>query len=319
MQQNSVLVWLCFCLSLVACTYPSHPIDSENLPEEPVDSLSFVNQHHYAVNYNFSVLADSMLLAVAPMDSDSVVVYKNDLIVVADMQIVPSDSLDSVYIKVARDQETIGWIHESRMLQNVEPDDPISSFINTFSGNHMPWFVALIGLAVLLYLFRFSRKKASNFVHFNDIDSPYPTILCVLVAISAAFYGSIQHFVPETWIHYYYHPTLNPFELPFAMSCFLVCVWSILLVGLAVVDEVRHQLRLEDAFVYLVGLGSTCVLCYIFFTLTIPYYVGYAFLVAYIIFALKHCDSFFSYHCGACGKPIPQKKGRCPHCGALNQ
>lgn len=319
MLQNRVLVILCICLTLAACTYPSRPVNTEDIPAELADSLAFVDQHHYSINYNFSVLADSMLLAVAPLDSDSVVVYRNDLIVVADMQVIPSDSLDSVYVKVARDQETIGWIHEHRLLRNVEPDDPISSFINTFSGNHMPWFVALLGLAVLLYLLRISRRKALYFVHFNDIDSPYPTILCVLVAVTAAFYGSIQHFVPETWVHYYYHPTLNPFELPFAMSCFLACVWAILLVGLAVIDEVRHLLPLEDAITYLVGLGSTCVLCYIFFTLTIPYYVGYVFLMAYIAFALKCCDSFNCYHCGSCGKRISQKSGRCPHCGVMNR
>jgi hypothetical protein len=42
--------------------------------------------------------------------------------------------------------------------------------------------------------------------------------------VAATVYNSIQHFVPETWEHYYYDPTLNPFEVPFILGLFIVCV-----------------------------------------------------------------------------------------------
>lgn len=31
---------------------------------------------------------------------------------VAEFMIQPADSVDSVWVKVARDQETMGWVHE---------------------------------------------------------------------------------------------------------------------------------------------------------------------------------------------------------------
>ena len=229
------------------------------------------------------------------------------------------DSIDSIFVKVARDQETIGWTPESELLDKVAPDDPISYFIYMFSNSHLLWFLLLIGMAVLVYLYRMSLKKPLQIVHFNDIDSPYPTALCILIAVSATFYGTIQHFVPDTWIHFYYNPSLNPFTLPFGLGCFVTCVWGILILIIAVVDEVFKKLTVVDALTYLVGLAAICVVCYIFFTFTTSYYIGYLFLVVYIGFALSRCKGFGGYECGICGHKLPSKHSRCPNCGALNE
>ena len=317
MKRNARVIIL-LCMLLTACTYPQTGVPEVDSPGVISDSLQFAQQHHYSVNYNFSVEADSLQLAIFPKDSDSVSVYRGDLIVVADVLTLPEDSIDSTYVKVARDQETIGWIHESQLSAGVAPDDPISSFIYTFSNIHMLWFLILIGLGVLAYLFRLSRRKPLQFVHFNDIDSPYPALLCVLVAVSASFYGTIQHFVPDTWVHFYYYPTLNPFALPLGMSCFVACVWGILLLGIAAVEETFKNLSVVDAIPYLMGLMVVCVLNYIFFTYTIPYYIGYLFLVVYVVFAFRGI-SWGGYRCGACGHKLPQKHCKCPHCGTLNQ
>lgn len=68
-------------------------------------------------------------------------------------------------------------------------------------------------IVVVAYgLYRLNRHDA-YIVHFNDIDSFYPTLLCLLVASSATLYASIQMFGAETWRHFYYHPSLNPFAL----------------------------------------------------------------------------------------------------------
>lgn len=56
------------------------------------------------------------------------------------------------------------------------------------------------------------------------------------MAIAATTYNSIQHFVPETWERYYYAPTLNPFDVPFILGFFIVCVALALLVGVAMLD-----------------------------------------------------------------------------------
>ena len=51
----------------------------------------------------------------------------------ADIRIMSVDSIDSVWVQVARDQQTFGWIHESKLLPNVVPDDPnIAIYIHLF-------------------------------------------------------------------------------------------------------------------------------------------------------------------------------------------
>ena len=78
-------------------------------------------------------------------------------------------------------------------------------------------------------------KKNAHIVHFNDISSFYPTLLAVIVALSAAFYASIQLFAPETWREFYFHPSLNPFSQPLLLNIFLVLVWAMLIIGLATI------------------------------------------------------------------------------------
>ena len=126
-----------------------------------------------------------------------------------------------------------------------------------------------------------------SLVHFNDIDSPYPTALVLIVSISATFYATIQLFLPEVWRHFYFHPTLNPFAVPPILGFFLATVWAILIVGLACVDEVKHRLPAGDAVLYLGGLVGVCAIDYIIFSVTTLYYIGYLLLVAYIWFAIR--------------------------------
>lgn len=320
MQQSRwlVIVWL-VCACLLGCTYPSVDFAGMDLPQEVSDSMRFIQEHHYTVNYNFSVVADSLRLTTEPRDTDSVMVYREDLLVVADYLTMPEDSIDSVYIKVARDQETQGWIPESRLLEAVTPDDSISQFIYVFSHTHLLWFLLLIGLAILNYLYRVSLRKPLLIVHFNDIDSPYPALFCIFIAISATFYGSIQRFVPETWVQYYYSPSLNPFELPFGLACFITCFWILVILLIAVLDEVFRKLSVKEAMTYLVGLSAIAVVCYIFFTFTTTFYVGYLFLALYIGFALSRFRFFSGYKCGNCGHRLQKRNQICPHCGAKNQ
>lgn len=320
MQRSSWFLFiLLVCSFMIGCTYSERSHVMSDSLDVISDSLRFKIEHNYSINYNFTVIADSIILSSEPQDSDSIIVYKGDLLVVADYLFIPHDSIDSIFVKVARDQETIGWTPESELLVKVAPDDPISYFIYMFSNSHLLWFLLLIGMAILVYLYRMSLKKPLQIVHFNDIDSPYPTALCILIAVSATFYGTIQHFVPDTWIHYYYNPSLNPFTLPFGLGCFVTCVWGILILIIAVVDEVFKKLTVVDALTYLVGLAAICVVCYIFFTFTTSYYIGYLFLVVYIGFALSCCKGFGGYECGICGHKLPSKHSRCPNCGALNE
>ena len=218
---------------------------------------------------------------------DSVTFFRGDHIVVADIKTIPSDSIDSVWVKVARDQVAMGWVRESELLPAVTPDDPISVFIDTFSNKHLLFFLALLVLVGSAYGLRKLHSQNAYIIHFNDIPSYYPTVLAVLVAASATFYSSIQLFGPETWRHFYYHPTLNPFVVPFHLRLFLMSVWAIVIMTIATIDDVCHHLSLSDAVLYLLGLAGVCAVLYVVFSITTLYYIGYPLLVAYIVFAFS--------------------------------
>lgn len=114
-------------------------------------------------------------------------------------------------------------------------------------------------------------------VYFNDIDSLYPLLLCLLMAFCATIYESIQVFAPETWQHFYFNPTLSPFKVPLVLSAFLMGIWLFIVVLLAVLDDLFRQLSPAAAVFYLLGLASCCIFCYFFFILTTSIYVGYLF------------------------------------------
>lgn len=257
------------------------------------DSISFSTTHHYTNKFNFVVAADSLMLIrqqpeeyvnLLPIDSFSV--KKNCLLVVSDIRMIPQDSIDTVWVQLATEDNTFGWTHESNLLTKVVPDDPISQFIMTFSNVHLLIFLIVIVLIGVAYLVKKVYSKNAKIVHFNDIDSPYPTALVLMVSLSAAFYATIQTFMPEVWRHFYFHPTLNPFAVPRVLGFFLASVWAILILGLACVDEVKHRLPLGEGILYLGGLMGMCALAYIVFSVSTLYYVGYIVLVIYFWFAI---------------------------------
>ena len=217
----------------------------------------------------------------------SITLRKHERIVVADIMTVPSDTVDSVWVKVARDQLTFGWIHENELLAKVSPDDPISQFIDLFSDVHLLVFLAFCVVIIAAYGVRRLMRRGAKIVHFNDIPSFYPTALCLLVASSAVLYSSIQLFGPESWRHFYYHPSLNPFGLPLHLGLFVSSVWAIIIVAIATVDDVTKHLPLGSAVLYLGGLTAVCAVDYVVFSITTLYYIGYPLLIVYFIFALR--------------------------------
>ena len=319
-------------LLVLLCSSCYHQ-NTKNINENLLDSVGqndsshFKATHHYSSNYNFVVKADSLVLSkqqpeetLSHLQEDSLIVYKNDHLVVADIRIMSADSIDSVWVQVARDQQTFGWIHESKLLPNVVPDDPISLFISTFSDIHLLVFLVIIVLISVYYIMRKLLSASLPIVHLRDINSIYPTLLVLLVATSATFYASIQLFAPQLWHHFYFHPTLNPFSVPLPLNLFLLSVWAILLIGLAAIDDVRHLLPLGDAVLYLCGLAAVCAVNYIIFSVSTLYYIGYPLLIVYVYWAIKRYIKMprIKFVCGNCGMPL-EKSRRCKHCGALNE
>lgn len=311
-------------LLLVSCYNPADRTpDAWNLTDEELDSISFFTTHHYSQNYNFVVKADTLRIVCQAPDElpfDSVTVRHGDRVVVADIMTMPEDSIDSVWVKIARDQITQGWIREAHMLPAVKPDDPISQFIDTFSDVHLLLFLSFVVTVVAAYGLRFLMRHNARIVHFRDISSFYPTLLALLVALAAVVYASIQLFGAESWRHFYYHPSLNPFSLPLHLCVFVSLVWSLIIVSIAVVDDVFRRMPIGEAVLYLCGLAAVCAVDYVVFSISTLYYIGYPLLIAYAVFAIRRYwkRSRSLYICGHCGAEL-HAKGRCPECGAVNK
>ena len=293
-----LIVGSCLLFLLASCYHKSSKTPAAlavQYSEEQLDSISFSSTHHYTENYNFVVRADSVCLLVQQpeewlngMPTDTFKVKKNDRLVVADIRMIPTDSIDSVWVQVARDQLTFGWIHESDLLPRVNPDDPISQFISFFSDVHLLVFLVVIVLIGSTYLLMKLYKYNARIVHFNDIPSFYPSAFVLMVATSATIYATIQTQAPEMWRHFYFHPTLNPFRLPFLLAIFIASVWAILIIGLAAADEVRRLLPFGEAVLYLCGMVAVASVSYVVFSITTLYTIGYALLMFYYYYAIRH-------------------------------
>lgn len=321
-----MLILLAGCYSHRPRTSDALPVQRQPLTAKQMDSISFSTTHHYTNGYNFVVSADSLVLMrqqpeerLSGLPTDSFSVRHHAHVVVADIRKIPNDSIDSLWIQLATEDYRFGWIHESSMTTKVVPDDPISQFIMVFSNVHLLVFLIIIVVISLFYLIRKIFEQKAHLVHFNDIHSFYPTCLCLLVATSATLYGSIQLFAPEVWRHFYYHPTLNPFEGPTLISLFPGSVWAMFIIAIAAIDDVRHFLPTGEGLLYVAGLVGVCALDYIIFSLSTLYYIGYPLLVAYVYFAVRQYfrHGRLVYKCGNCGATLT-RKGRCPYCGMMN-
>ena len=202
---------------LFSCRYQVPESSLKAVSQKTKDSVDYLPEHYYTLNSNFEVTSDSLLLQQLPL-IDVLPVYKGEKLVVA------------VWVKVARDQETMGWVREGELLKKVVPVDPISQFIHLFSSSHTVAFFVILALFGMGYLYRAGRKKRLQLIWFNDIDSIFPNILTLLMATAATLYSSIQHFVPDIWERFYYNPLLILwiYRLFFRCSCLMsgALFWS---------------------------------------------------------------------------------------------
>ena len=322
MKMKGLCARLCYAVIgfflLAACHYSPPDLTAEGLGEKTKDSLAYLFRYHYTWNTNLEVLDDSVRLEYLPVKDAYVSLNKGDRVVVAEFSIHPQDSVDSVWVKLAHSQDVQGWVRNRDLVRSFVPTDSISQFIHLFSNTHASYFVIIFALFV--YLLRAFMKKQLQMVYFNDIDSVYPLFLCLLMAFSATVYETMQVFVPDTWEHFYFNPTLSPFKVPFILSVFLLSIWLFIVVTLAVLDDLFRQLTPAAAVFYLLGLMSCCIFCYFFFILTTHIYIGYLFLACFIWLFVKKVrrNSGYKYRCGNCGQKL-REKGVCPHCGAINE
>ena len=332
MRLKNIVCFLFVNLFFLSCYYSHSDVSDQwnDLAEDKVDSVAFFASHHYWKG-SFFYATDSMKItheidcehtSATVCDCPLQRISTGDVIGVLDIRRHEQDSVSSFMIKVARDQQCQGWIEEATLLKYGIPDSPIAKFIHYFSSRNFFFVLFFVVIATILYVVQVVRKKTMYFVHFNDIRSFYPTLLCLTVSFGAVLYGSLQKFAPETWEEFYFNPTLNPFQngLPLILSLFVVSLWLMLFVGLAVVDDIWHLPDFSGKISYLAGLIGVCMILYLFFTLSVHAYIGYPLLLVYWVFAFyrhfKHGVPHFC--CGECGAPI-SNSGRCSECGADNE
>ena len=263
-----------------------------NITPQQVDSLMFRLTHHYSENFNFLVKADS--LQPIPREGDLLLdtchVYKNDIIAVAAIKTVPGDSIDSIWVKVASNQTTMGWIPESELLKGATPDDLISELLDALSSSRVIWMSALIVIGLIAFIIgRKKTVKGKELLHLLDfldeMQSPYPALFLLFVAIMASLYASVQNFVPEFWQEYYFHPTLNPLVLPPIMATLVVVLWLVIITLIAVIDEVYHHFYFMPGIIHLTKIVGAAMMVYIVVSWTTLIYVGYI-LLAVLLYLL---------------------------------
>lgn len=252
---------------------------------EPKEAKS----RYYGDSYNFIVTADSMqLLRYLPSESslfnDTLYVYQDERVAVS--EILTSDSLqiknDTVWVQLMHDETTFGWVEEMSMREQVVPADPISQAIAGFADSHFLFFLIFVCLIAIAYFVLRKYRKNVPMVHFNDIPTSYPIVLCLLMATAATLYATIQMYDFEGWQYYYYHPTINPLAEHGIISLFLALVWVVIIMAVASVSEVsKHLKSFVDATIYLLTLFAVCCVDYVLFSQLTLCYLGYPLLIAY--------------------------------------
>ncbi len=246
---------------------------------------------HYTANFNFRLTGDLPLQREQPLHTqqvqgDSVWLQSGDEVVVAQIAVIPEDSVDTVWVKLARDQMTQGWVREGRMMESVVPSDPISEFINLFSSRHTNYFMSFSLLMLLVWLWMKSKRYRMPVVHYDDIGSGYPAAFCLTLSASALLYAWIQKYHAEAWQEYYFHPSLNPFGQPWIVAIFLCSVWALTVMALATADEMLRLLKGRGLLFYGATLVAVAMVDYMFFTVAPFPWVSVPCFIIYLIYAL---------------------------------
>ena len=251
---------------------------------QQADSLAFRLTHHYTENFNFIVKADSLMLQPREGDliQDTCQVYEGELIAVAAISIKG----DSVWVKVAHDQLTMGWIEERNLLRGAAPDDQISELLYMLSGSRGIWMSLLAAVGIIAFLVRQARHQQLLLLTGNELQSPYPTLFIILTALMASLYASVQNFVPEFWQEYYFHPSLNPLVLPPVMALLVIIVWLLIITFIAVCDEAYHRLEPLKGITMIVEMLGLGMIVYLLISWTTLYYIGYGILPVLLWFCI---------------------------------
>ena len=243
-----------------------------NMSPQQIDSLVFRLTHHYSTNFNFVVKTDSIMLIPREGDvSDTCYVKDGELIAVAAV----SNHIDTLWVKVAHDQNTMGWIAESELLRHSSPDDPISEILYALSGSRGIWMSIFAAIGLSAFFVKRRKNNKMRLFSLEQMQSPYPSFFLALIAAMALLYSTVQNFVPEYWQEYYFHPSLNPLMLPPIMAILVVLVWLLIITFIAVCDEVYHHFDVLDGAIYIFELLGIGMIVYLVVSWTTIIFIGY--------------------------------------------
>lgn len=324
---------------LTSCNYTHENEDNWSPETEVVDSVEFKKIYHYWRGYNF-IATDSIHLYSRPpfaphlayTPDSTILVNKDDAIIVEDIKKDTTSKESSVWVKIAvaktlnntfplnNEIASSGWIKETTLRENVVPDTPISKIIHRLGSNAFKMMLLIIGLFAIAFG-TYARKRISRI----NISYPYYQLLLITLNISIVIHRSIWHFKPETWIEYYYAPSLNPINStqPLIINTFVLSFWLLIILTLSVADAIRQQT--EDSESISMTLGKMLyeiILTFSLFSVLCPFMLLYPVSILfwiYLVVRKRHTinKGLTNYTCGNCGLPLKQL-GKCPHCGALN-
>lgn len=305
------------------------------LTQEQADSLEFRLKHHYTNNFNFRIKVDTLILIPRADElSDTCIVMLNDIIAVAKIK---TDN-DTVWVKVARDQLTMGWVTEEELLNSSTPDDGISVVIDRLTGTRTIWMSSLLILGILA-LFFIRHKKSVKYIHSRlhgkEATEPhqilpaikerkwsgifeYPLMLLITCTL-AAIYTGIQAHAPEFWQEYYFHPTLNPLILPGIMSVLLTLAWLLVISFVSIIIDVYNHYYFIPGIKRILEVTGAAMFIYLLISVTSNLISWTAALILAILIFTAVTYIYFRfirhrYQCPVCGTRL-HNKGTCPECG----
>ncbi len=330
--------------ALVACHYERDDDAWAAMDTEAeVDSVDFRAAHHYWKGYNFAA-TDSFTLAVRPPfapelsygEDTELLIVKRDVVAVEDIRKDTTQRPAVIWLKVAtlsrqplhgpqdvQPQALSGWIAESRMMRHVVPDTPVSKVIHRLGAPSTKW---LLGAGAVLLWGGLVGLRLRRRFEAVGAQSLYPVLLNLLVSGMVVLHRSIWHFVPDTWVEYYFYPSLNPFsqEMPPIIALFVLGMWLLLLVGIAMLDDLRRKTGggMSQFLLTLLVLAFRTVALFAAFAVLCPFWLLYPLLIGYWYIILHRYVRYYrrhtTYRCGNCGKAIAHL-GPCPYCGAINR
>lgn len=313
-----------------ACDYKMEQKDSWYAGNRTsIDSLEFRKNHHYWIGESFFTHSPINIVErkfINHMDSDNasfITIPEGNEIIVAEIFISTADSTDiNIWTRVIAEDGENGWIREDVMMNRVVPANFISKFIYYFSDKSFLILAIIAIISAIILLIGYHKQKDIKLPLFNDTGSFYPTLLCLVMSTEATIYGTIQRFAEDTWIEYFFQPTLNPFSegLPFILIVFISGIWLLIILFIAVIEDLSHLFNsTTELVIYLSALMLQCITLYLIFSWSTQIYIGYPLLIIYFFVAIsRHIHSSTpNYTCGNCGAYIA-KHGECPECGANN-